>query len=81
MATAPDNETTVNAIFHGIAAYNVRGGETFPLQGVATKLLNKGFKAEEINNALSSMVERGWLEVSGSPLARLTKLGYEAMPD
>ncbi len=80
MAELPNVEDTTDAILSVIAEYKIRSGETAPLMGIQTKLLEKGYRTDDLNIALDHMFEMGLLEAARKGFVMLTETGFKKMP-
>lgn len=74
----PSVDETVRAILDGISRFNIRAGQTFPVQGVVPPLYTQGFRSEDVDAAIADMVARGLLENKAETLF-LTEAGFDEM--
>jgi hypothetical protein len=76
----PSAGTLERTMLDAIAGYNVRPGETVPVMGLQTNLLNNGMHPDDFNATLSAMFEQGWLEAGGRPgTVKVTDAGFAQM--
>lgn len=77
MAVAPTPAQVERAILDIVTSQKVRAGEVFNVTNVSVQLQQRNFRADEINNAFASLVEREVLAQAPSPkFLKLTELGF-----
>lgn len=78
MATLPTIAQTERAVLDAISSYNIRPNEIVPLMGIHAKLQEAGFRADDINAALQSMVDKNWI-TPASIFIKTTDDGFAAI--
>lgn len=71
----PATDEIARAFLDEVGSYGVRPGEVVPANGIAPKLMQRGYKGEEISDAMAHLVTQGLLEIrNGKPF--LTEAGF-----
>lgn len=72
LLSIPSPEEVESAVLGAISEYGVQAGGTVPLGGLHGKL-QPHFIAEEINTALVSLEQKGWIEAASATMIRLKR--------
>ncbi|MFZ1743099.1 MAG: hypothetical protein WAT93_09610 [Pontixanthobacter sp.] len=59
----PSEEEVARAVLDEVGNYRIRPGEVIPVKALAPKLMQRGFKGEEIANALKYLASKKFLEL------------------
>lgn len=71
----PATEEIARALLDEVGSYDIRPGEVIPVRAIGPKLMLRGYKGEEANNALEHLAAQGFVELrDGTPF--LTEAGY-----
>jgi len=72
----PSNDEVERAILDGIGANNPAADTVFPIVPIKAKLQQAGFSSQQINDALTNMVEKGWLKAGAGRHWTITTAGH-----
>lgn len=77
MATLPTLEEAESFILEKFHKRNSRPGESFRTLSLMTDIMGTHFRSDDINQALNSMIEKGWVELrQGGLFLALTEKGF-----
>jgi Mn-dependent DtxR family transcriptional regulator len=74
----PSLDEIAGAVLDVTGEYSIRPGDVLPTQGIAIKLMQRGYSGSEISSAIESLAADGLVELrDGTPF--LTTAGFESL--